>query len=390
MIHAEEFLRWTQNQDRAALQKTIRQEADLSDWQQIILKGDAYCRSWVARNKTIPEKIMEDLSKDPVQFVRIAIACHPKLTAPLFYQLANDSDYVVKSMVLQNRHTPADIILHMMSDSNQSISKKATEMAAEMKQKAMYDSKPDDRFESWQLSYSDAYGTDQTVTQSCGRYFSFVLRGHSFSGENFQLANIDAHNRGTLQLEGNQADTNAFHQIFDGTFEVNQYGDLLGVFSLQMTLAVRERKEVTLCPFRLIADEQKQSWQGILVFKEKQYSSEAESAELLLCKIERLLPKSASLHCCLACKYAHYHPYGGGSEFGQLRCFRDWPGKKRIVDKPSLFREWSLSERTFKSSFVQKTWCCSKFKPASKKDFNYNGWQYHQNLKAKQAKENGL
>ncbi|CNF73297.1 Uncharacterised protein [Yersinia similis] len=112
---AEEFIRLRKSTIPEEYKRAATEEAPISVWIDII---DNYpeMRVWVARNKTIPEKVFFLLSKDNDPIVKSAIASKYPLSLALYESLSKDKEESVRVRLTYNKKLPLDILKYIMED----------------------------------------------------------------------------------------------------------------------------------------------------------------------------------------------------------------------------------------------------------------------------------
>lgn len=109
---AKEFVRLRTSDIPDEYNRTGIEDAPISVWLNIIKKYPEM-RVWVARNRTIPKKIVDLLSRDPDPLVRDAICSKYPLDIGLYILLSKDVDEGVRSRLTYNKELPLSILKEM-------------------------------------------------------------------------------------------------------------------------------------------------------------------------------------------------------------------------------------------------------------------------------------
>jgi hypothetical protein len=112
---AEEFVFLRHSDERDLYNKAINDSATEETWREIIDKYPEM-RVWVARNKTIPNTILEVLADDQDPNVRLAIAQKRKAGSILLEKLCTDTDPSVRLQVALNQKTPRSVLQKLVND----------------------------------------------------------------------------------------------------------------------------------------------------------------------------------------------------------------------------------------------------------------------------------
>ncbi|MFZ5273777.1 hypothetical protein [Enterobacter asburiae] len=108
----EEFLKLRNSDIPSEYNRAANEEAPISVWLDLINEYPEM-RVWVARNRTIPKKIVDILSKDPSPLVRDAICSKYPLDMELYVLFSKDMDEGVRSRLTYNKSTPLSILKEM-------------------------------------------------------------------------------------------------------------------------------------------------------------------------------------------------------------------------------------------------------------------------------------
>lgn len=104
--------------------RAARESAPLEVWFEVVEKHPEM-KVWVARNKTVPMQILEQLAVDVDPRIRFAVAMKNKLSKGLMLALAKDSDSSVRERIAYNKNTTDDVLLLLQQDSVVSVSEAA-------------------------------------------------------------------------------------------------------------------------------------------------------------------------------------------------------------------------------------------------------------------------
>ncbi|MCU6243899.1 hypothetical protein [Enterobacter asburiae] len=108
----EEFVRLRNSDIPSEYNRSANEEAPISVWLDLINEYPEM-RVWVARNRTIPKKIVDMLSKDPDPFVRDAICSKYPLDIELYVLFSKDMDEGVRSRLTYNKNIPLSVLKDM-------------------------------------------------------------------------------------------------------------------------------------------------------------------------------------------------------------------------------------------------------------------------------------
>jgi hypothetical protein len=112
---ADQFVLLRTSEDIELYQKAANDSATEETWSEVIEKYPDM-KVWVARNKTVPLRILEILSHDENADVRYAVAMKRKSSQDILQRLSQDSDESVRLRVALNPKTPKVILEQMLND----------------------------------------------------------------------------------------------------------------------------------------------------------------------------------------------------------------------------------------------------------------------------------
>lgn len=101
--HPEEYLR------------AARESAPLEVWFDVVGKYPEM-KEWVARNKTVPMRVLEQLAVDVDARVRVAVAMRNKLSKDLMLTLAEDPDPSVRERIAYNKNASDEVLRLLAHD----------------------------------------------------------------------------------------------------------------------------------------------------------------------------------------------------------------------------------------------------------------------------------
>ena len=104
--------------------RAARESAPLEVWFDVLEKYPAM-KVWVARNKTVPMQVLQQLAIDVDPRVRFAVAMKNKLSEVLILMLANDSDPSVRKRIAYNKNASDDVLRLLGQDSVNGVSEAA-------------------------------------------------------------------------------------------------------------------------------------------------------------------------------------------------------------------------------------------------------------------------
>lgn len=84
-------------------------------------------RRWVAQNKTLSERVLRRLSKDPDVRVRYAVATTPNLPADLAELFAHDGDAGIRRVVVTQDNLPLETLRELTHDPDPDVAGDAEE-----------------------------------------------------------------------------------------------------------------------------------------------------------------------------------------------------------------------------------------------------------------------
>ncbi|WP_353242435.1 DUF6304 family protein [Providencia sp.] len=201
----------------------------------------------------------------------------------------------------------------------------------------------------WPLTYIDSYGSNHTTVTSDGYSLQFTLRGICFIGTAFNLLSFNL-------LE---------KQYVERHFDIDEYETLQGLFSVELKLPVMYCQQRDFANLKLAFDYCHNrndityifNYQGQALTSEQRFSF----IEDLLFDIQQKLPQSTQLHCCMTCRYSHYHPVGN-NDFGGLACFKLLRKQaEKVQDKSAVMALFEQSVEEGKHRVVQETFLCSSY-----------------------------
>lgn len=112
---ADHFFALRTSEDPELYQIAANDSATEETWQEVIERYPDM-RVWVARNKTVPLRILEVLSFDKDAEVRYAVAMKRKAGPDILQRLAQDPDESVRLRVALNPKTPRIVLEQMLND----------------------------------------------------------------------------------------------------------------------------------------------------------------------------------------------------------------------------------------------------------------------------------
>src|ERR1017187_4988954 len=89
--------------------RAARESAPLEVWFDIVGKYPEM-KVWVARNKTVPMQVLEQLAVDVDPRIRVAVAMKNKLSKDLMLTLSKDSDSSVRERIAYNKNASDDVL----------------------------------------------------------------------------------------------------------------------------------------------------------------------------------------------------------------------------------------------------------------------------------------
>jgi hypothetical protein len=95
--------------------RAARDSASLEVWLEVTEKYPAM-KVWVARNKTVPMQILEQLSEDKDPCVRFEVATKNKIGEDLMLKLARDCDPTVRHRIACNKNASDEVLLLLTRD----------------------------------------------------------------------------------------------------------------------------------------------------------------------------------------------------------------------------------------------------------------------------------
>ena len=118
---AEEFVDLRSSDRPEEYLRAARESAPLEVWFDVVGKYPKM-REWVARNKTVPMQVLEQLAVDVDPRVRFAVAMKNKLSEDLMLMLAQDSDASVRERIAYNKNASDDVLRLLAQDNVRSVS----------------------------------------------------------------------------------------------------------------------------------------------------------------------------------------------------------------------------------------------------------------------------
>ena len=104
--------------------RAANEPAPLEIWHELVEKYPEM-KVWVARNKTVPMQILEQLAGDPESDVRFAVATKNKLSRKLMLMLARDTEPSVRVRIVYNKNASDEILRELALDTELSVSEAA-------------------------------------------------------------------------------------------------------------------------------------------------------------------------------------------------------------------------------------------------------------------------
>lgn len=205
--------------------------------------------------------------------------------------------------------------------------------------------------ERYPAIYRDKHGEEKTTIHNNGKWLSIVVRGVTFTGDDFDF------------LAASEAADSS--QLASFTFAAGYLCDFEMVWDMPLNIVARNEAllarlyvHLTVGPPLANGGVSDESVQLRLDFEGRVYLSRGHFSyfEDALTELQKLLPEDVYLRCCFGCAFSDYHPAGNGL-FGDMLCFR---GNKQayvqVMGKMDLIR--ILPTVTEK---VQETYLCSEF-----------------------------
>lgn len=113
---AQEFLALMRSEDPDDYHRFRYDEAPIEVWREIITRY-SLANEWVARNKTAPVEILEEISSDPRVVVRTEVAMTRRITPNIQERLAADADASVRNALANNAKVSDSILEKLAEDS---------------------------------------------------------------------------------------------------------------------------------------------------------------------------------------------------------------------------------------------------------------------------------
>ncbi len=127
MIHtAEEFVRLRTSENPDEYYRAAHEEAPIEVWLEVIRRFPDM-REWVAHNKTVPIEILDVLSNDTDENVRLMVAAKRKLPEYLQLKLATDPDSGVRHHIAWNPKATKKVLETLLDDEWSVIREKVSE-----------------------------------------------------------------------------------------------------------------------------------------------------------------------------------------------------------------------------------------------------------------------
>jgi hypothetical protein len=120
---AEEFVALRSSGAKSEYDRAAHESASLEVWRDVINSYPDYIE-WVVHNKTVPLKILEELSGFDAD-IRQWVAAKRKLSPELFERLARDRDPQVRIQITVNKKTPLHILEVLCSDADKDVAESA-------------------------------------------------------------------------------------------------------------------------------------------------------------------------------------------------------------------------------------------------------------------------
>lgn len=201
------------------------------------------------------------------------------------------------------------------------------------------------------LTYTDNNGTDHCTVLSDGYSLQFTLRGISFIGTSFNLLSFSSSDSQLVKMR----------------FNIDEYETLQGIFVVELPLPILWYQQETIATLKLMFDYRNDpnSIRYVYYYQEHIITSEKQFVfvEDLLLDIQKKLPPNSQLHCCMTCRYSHYHPVGN-NDFGGLACFKLLSKEaEKVHDKLTVMALFEQSADEHKLHIVQETFLCSIYQP---------------------------
>ncbi len=121
---AKEFVDLRTSERPDEYQRAARESAPLEVWIEVVGKYPEM-KEWVARNKTVPTEVLEQLATDVNPRIRVAVAMKNKLSKDLMLMLAKDSDSSVRERIAYNKNASDEVLRLLAQDTVVSVSEAA-------------------------------------------------------------------------------------------------------------------------------------------------------------------------------------------------------------------------------------------------------------------------
>ena len=121
---AEEFLDLRTSKRPEEYLRSVTEAAPFEVWCEVLNRFPEM-KVWVARNKTVPMRILEQLALDSDTCVRDAVATKNKLSERLMLMLAKDPDPAVRTRIAYNKNASDEVLRILAQDADPSVSEAA-------------------------------------------------------------------------------------------------------------------------------------------------------------------------------------------------------------------------------------------------------------------------
>ena len=118
---AKEFIDLRTSERPEDYLRAARESAPLDVWFDVVEKYPEM-KEWVARNKTVPMQVLDQLALDVDPRVRVAVAMKNKLSNDLMLTLAKDSDPSVRERIAYNKNASDEALRLLAQDTVLNIS----------------------------------------------------------------------------------------------------------------------------------------------------------------------------------------------------------------------------------------------------------------------------
>lgn len=223
------------------------------------------------------------------------------------------------------------------------------------------------------LTFTDAFGREETVCFSNGQEFVLTLRGANFKGPSFNNLEPDAPQsvQGNFQLDAYLCPTQCLYEV--------------GVpLRVRVPHGVEQALLFTAFDYNNAGGGSGSALWGTLTLSTLKIHStqKVDVMEYLLMDLQLQLPEDFLIHCCLSCRNSHYSPFGA-NDIGDLFCFRDYPDQlNTIARKSELLDLWEIAHNEQRLYRMQETYWCRKFTQMTGNEWNYKDWNHTMGGKA--------